>query len=79
MTTKESLHEIIETFDDEQAGMILEYAEMIARLQLPASPLKHDPMADIIGIARSNPPTNIAEYKDEYIADAIASHFELGE
>jgi hypothetical protein len=79
VTTKESLHEIIETIDDEQAGMILEYAEMITRLQSPPSPLKHDPMNDFIGMFESETPTDIENFKDEYIAKAIASHFETAE
>jgi hypothetical protein len=43
--------------------------------QLPPTPLKHDSMDDIIGIAQSNPPTDIENFKDEYIAEAIESHW----
>jgi hypothetical protein len=85
MTTKESLREIIETFDDEQAGVILEYAEMIARswrsenVDATSSDQfdeEHDPLLDLIGMVRSSEPTNVAEFKDDYIVDAIASHGE---
>jgi hypothetical protein len=43
--------------------------------QLTLKSLKHDPMNDIIGIARSETPTDIVNFKDEYIAEAIESHW----
>lgn len=32
-----------------------------------------DPLWNIVGIGRTDPPTNVAEHKDEYVADAIDS------
>jgi hypothetical protein len=80
MTTKESLHEIIETFDDEQAEKFLEYVEELARswrrenvdaTSRGPSDEGHDPLLDLIGMVRSSEPTDVAEFKDEYIADAF--------
>ncbi len=35
-----------------------------------------DPLWDIVGIGRSDGPTDVSSNKYKYVADAIASHFE---
>jgi recombination DNA repair RAD52 pathway protein len=81
MTTKELIRQKVELLDEDQARLILMYIEqMIRTAELLSAELdspetnnesRRDPMLDVIGIARSAEPTNIAEFKDEYIADAI--------
>ncbi len=80
MTTKEAIYEKVERLDESQARLILNYVEAVSsahRVNYRNS--SHDPMLDIIGMVRSSKPTNIAEFKDDYIAEAIVSHLEDGE
>ena len=84
MTTKESIHEKIEQLDEDRARMILDYVddllahsrrrESVDTTSDGQSIADHDPLLDLIGMVRSAESTNIAEHKDEYIADAILHH-----
>ncbi len=81
MTTKELIHEKVELLDEDQARLILMYIEEMLRtterlstdfdMSETSNESRRDSLLDHIGMVPSTEPTNIAEYKDDYIADAI--------
>jgi hypothetical protein len=83
MTTKELIHEKVELLDEDRAKLILTHVEdllddpdretAVSRFGTPevSDEARRAAMLSLIGMARSAEPTNIAEHKDEYIADAI--------
>lgn len=84
MTTKEAIYEKVEQLDDDRAKMILDYIVDLMgsssespnnrdSVETPttANASIPDPRLALIGMVRSAQPTNIAEHKDEYIADSI--------
>jgi hypothetical protein len=77
MTTKEAILEKIEQLDEDRARQVLDFLD---RLLDDHDEIKDFPkrteaqrqaMLSLIGMVRSEFPTNIAEYKDDYIADSI--------
>jgi hypothetical protein len=86
MTTKELIHEKVELLDEDRAKLILthvedllEHSQRYENIDMTSGDQfdeEHDPLLDLIGMVRSSEPTNVAEFKDDYIVDAIASHGE---
>jgi hypothetical protein len=90
MTTKELIHEKVELLDEDQARLILAYIEPKLRaieresegstpgmppLIATAAAETSDSFDGFIGIFGYSEPSDIANHKDEYIADAIELHW----
>lgn len=84
MTVKEELRELIETLDEDAAAEALSFVRVLvteqaegaeddtAAILARAKPFTFDdPLWGIVGIGRSEEPTNVAEHKDDYLADAF--------
>lgn len=77
MTTKEAIHEKIDQLDENRARQVLDFLEHLiedreTEVELPErTEAQRQALLSLIGMVRSPQPTNIAEFKDDYIADAI--------
>lgn len=81
MTTKEALLEKIDQLDERQTLRLLVLVDemlndedMLAILNADID-AQYEALQSIVGIMGPGEPSNIAEHKDEYIADAIESHW----
>ncbi|MGH2561749.1 MAG: hypothetical protein ACRDJH_22000 [Thermomicrobiales bacterium] len=84
MTVKEELRELIESLDEDAAAEALSFVRVLvaeqgeggesdtAAILARAKPFTFDdPLWGIVGIGSSKEPTNVAEHKDDYLADAV--------
>ena len=88
MTTKQAIFEIVNDLNETQARTLLAFLDVfthdldnatgavsgvssIDKVEVDTI----DPLAGLIGIFGQGEPTDIANCKDEYIADAIESHW----
>jgi hypothetical protein len=77
MTIKEAIHAKVEQLDEDQAQNLLTHIERMLDEEEDIGPVverteaQRQAMLSLIGMVRSPEPTNIAKYKDDYIADAI--------
>ena len=77
MTIKEAILAKVEQLDDDQAQTLLTHIEQMLDEEDDIGPVierteaQRQAMLSLIGMVRSPEPTNIAEYKDDYLADAI--------
>lgn len=84
MTIKEEIHAKVEQLDEDQAQTLLTHIERMLDEEENIGPVverteaQRQAMLSLIGIVRSPEPTNIAEYKDDYLADAILHRDKLG-
>jgi hypothetical protein len=87
MTVKEELRELIESLDEDAAAEALSFVRVLVAEQeeedteailARAKPCSsNDPLWGIAGIGSSKDPTNVAEHKDDYLAEAYEDRHEL--
>jgi hypothetical protein len=80
MTAKEELRQLIDTLDEDAAAEVLSFVRVLVAKQetdsteailARARPITAvDPLGNIGGIGSSEEPTNVAEHKDNYLAEA---------
>jgi hypothetical protein len=81
MTVKEAIVARVEQLDEDQAQVLLDYIEQMLesgnRAQAFAEDEDEQPDAlmSLIGVMGPGEPSDIAKYKDDYIADAIQSNW----
>lgn len=86
IATKQAIFEIVNDLNETQARTLLAFLDVFTHEATNANlgelPVDEnlltdtsDPFAGLIGIFGPGEPSDIANYKDEYIADAIESHW----